>query len=321
MTQSIDLRGAVPEWDLADRMRKSLRTAGMGVQEMADDDPAHIADLYRAPADGEDTYDYDPFVDDIADEPAMPDADYPHTPGYLHDCAACESACHCAPGADECVFGGEHNDVAMVGGHGQWCVGEHCSRCGVCTMGGNGALCDDCRQDLADQSARVSLCKSAGHWPYTREDIGMPSFRVYGPVDLDITHPWRRGDFHVLKASFEGERVRLWALCQWARQHGHGTLSGILQAALWRTEGIVDGGGQNASALRSALVGVRYMADVIRGYLVDGDEPVIIDVHGRRVIELNGRRGLNGWVRVTIAPHRGEPFVYDVPAHDLLIVS
>ena len=36
MTQSIDLRGAVPEWDLADRMRKSLRTAGMGVQEMAD---------------------------------------------------------------------------------------------------------------------------------------------------------------------------------------------------------------------------------------------------------------------------------------------
>jgi transcriptional regulator with XRE-family HTH domain len=26
----------VPEWDVADRMRKSLRNAGMGVQEMAD---------------------------------------------------------------------------------------------------------------------------------------------------------------------------------------------------------------------------------------------------------------------------------------------
>jgi transcriptional regulator with XRE-family HTH domain len=27
---------SVPEWDTADRMRKSLRAAGMGVQEMAD---------------------------------------------------------------------------------------------------------------------------------------------------------------------------------------------------------------------------------------------------------------------------------------------
>jgi len=28
--------GAVPEWDIADRMRKSLRHAGIGVQQMAD---------------------------------------------------------------------------------------------------------------------------------------------------------------------------------------------------------------------------------------------------------------------------------------------
>ena len=28
--------GDVPEWDLADRMRKALRTAGVGPQEMAD---------------------------------------------------------------------------------------------------------------------------------------------------------------------------------------------------------------------------------------------------------------------------------------------
>ena len=26
----------IPQWDLADRMAKSLRTAGIGVQEMAD---------------------------------------------------------------------------------------------------------------------------------------------------------------------------------------------------------------------------------------------------------------------------------------------
>jgi transcriptional regulator with XRE-family HTH domain len=29
-------RDSPPEWDLADRMRKSLRSAGLGVQDMAD---------------------------------------------------------------------------------------------------------------------------------------------------------------------------------------------------------------------------------------------------------------------------------------------
>lgn len=33
---------------------------------------------------------------------------YPHTPGYLYDCAACEERCHCTPGSAECVFEGEH---------------------------------------------------------------------------------------------------------------------------------------------------------------------------------------------------------------------
>lgn len=35
MTQSIDT-GTVPEFDVADRMRKALRTGNVGVQEMAD---------------------------------------------------------------------------------------------------------------------------------------------------------------------------------------------------------------------------------------------------------------------------------------------
>lgn len=40
-------------------------------------------------------------------------AGYPHNPGYLHDCPACDAACHCSsrvPASEtECVFEGEHN--------------------------------------------------------------------------------------------------------------------------------------------------------------------------------------------------------------------
>jgi hypothetical protein len=30
-------------------------------------------------------------------------ADYPHDPGYLFDCEACEAECFCAPSFTECV--------------------------------------------------------------------------------------------------------------------------------------------------------------------------------------------------------------------------
>lgn len=30
--------------------------------------------------------------------------DYPHEPGYLVDCPACEQKCHCKPGQAECVY-------------------------------------------------------------------------------------------------------------------------------------------------------------------------------------------------------------------------
>jgi len=36
-------------------------------------------------------------------------ADYPHEPGRLYDCPACEDHCHCTPGYTQCVFEGEHN--------------------------------------------------------------------------------------------------------------------------------------------------------------------------------------------------------------------
>jgi hypothetical protein len=37
---------------------------------------------------------------------------YPHLPGRLHDCPACEAQCHCTPGDAECVYGGQHNGMA-----------------------------------------------------------------------------------------------------------------------------------------------------------------------------------------------------------------
>lgn len=36
-------------------------------------------------------------------------ADYPHEPGRLYDCAACEAKCFCKPGYSRCIFSGEHN--------------------------------------------------------------------------------------------------------------------------------------------------------------------------------------------------------------------
>lgn len=35
-------------------------------------------------------------------------AAYPHHPGMLYDCPACESRCFCVAGESECIFDGEH---------------------------------------------------------------------------------------------------------------------------------------------------------------------------------------------------------------------
>lgn len=40
---------------------------------------------------------------------AVRHADYPHLPGYLSDCRACEAMCHCVPDSAECVYMGDHN--------------------------------------------------------------------------------------------------------------------------------------------------------------------------------------------------------------------
>lgn len=37
---------------------------------------------------------------------------YPHHPGRLYDCPACEAKCHCTSGDAECIFEGRHNGKA-----------------------------------------------------------------------------------------------------------------------------------------------------------------------------------------------------------------
>jgi hypothetical protein len=46
------------------------------------------------------------------DEDQIPHADYPHLPGRLHDCPACQARCHCTPGDAQCVYDGLHNGLA-----------------------------------------------------------------------------------------------------------------------------------------------------------------------------------------------------------------
>ena len=41
-------------------------------------------------------------------------ADYPHEPGRLYGCPACEARCHCTPGDAECVYSGPHNGQAAT---------------------------------------------------------------------------------------------------------------------------------------------------------------------------------------------------------------
>ena len=47
-------------------------------------------------------------------ETAAAHVNYPHWPGRLYDCPACESSCHCAAGFAECVFVGPHNGTAAA---------------------------------------------------------------------------------------------------------------------------------------------------------------------------------------------------------------
>lgn len=47
----------------------------------------------------------------LADDDGPAHVNYPHEPGRLYDCPACEAQCHCDadPGTTECVYSGPHN--------------------------------------------------------------------------------------------------------------------------------------------------------------------------------------------------------------------
>lgn len=51
-------------------------------------------------------------VAELAGRPPLVHVNYPHEPGRLYDCPACEAACHCTPGDVECVYEGTHSGVA-----------------------------------------------------------------------------------------------------------------------------------------------------------------------------------------------------------------
>ena len=55
--------------------------------------------------------DYEHPADD-EDDDAPEHVDYPHHPGRLFDCPACEARCYCTPGDAECIYSGEHNGTA-----------------------------------------------------------------------------------------------------------------------------------------------------------------------------------------------------------------
>lgn len=77
---------------------------------------AHIGELQAVGADGIYRESHDSIADNLnalyalrAYVKAIPHADYPHEPGRLYDCAACERECYCDlddPGTTLCVHCG-----------------------------------------------------------------------------------------------------------------------------------------------------------------------------------------------------------------------
>lgn len=66
---------------------------------------------------------YDSVVEDLDFSPAFSalcsggavHVPYPHEPGRLYDCPACEAKCHCKPDETECIWSG-HDEKEKVHG-------------------------------------------------------------------------------------------------------------------------------------------------------------------------------------------------------------
>lgn len=52
-----------------------------------------------------------PTRDWVKIDPTIEHVDYPHEPGRLFDCPACDARCYCSADTAECVYEGAHRDV------------------------------------------------------------------------------------------------------------------------------------------------------------------------------------------------------------------
>lgn len=106
---------------LAEQVEAKLADAEVALECPEYDNALYAVDLKRFEY-VEDPGDHETLQEDWKPRPQH--ADYPHEPGRLHDCPACEDHCHCTPGYTECVFEGDHNGLADAP------PGTPCEKCG-----------------------------------------------------------------------------------------------------------------------------------------------------------------------------------------------
>lgn len=106
---------------LTERVEARLADAQVALECPDYDNALYAVDLKRFEY-VEDPGDHETLQEDWKPRPQH--ADYPHEPGRLHDCPACEDHCHCTPGYTECVFEGDHNGLADAP------PGTPCEKCG-----------------------------------------------------------------------------------------------------------------------------------------------------------------------------------------------
>jgi len=78
--------------------------------------------------------------------------DYPHHPGHLYDCPACEASCHCTPGDAQCIWPGHGRGVHPTGVACPACSAPPGRPCTVPTDAGRRDVTwvHHARQDLAE---------------------------------------------------------------------------------------------------------------------------------------------------------------------------
>lgn len=83
-------------------------------------------------------------------------ADYPHAPGYLDSCGACQDTCHCGPGVAE-----GHETQCVADEHQEWEEASTSARCDQCeALMINGVYCHEqgCRNETHECKECGGLC-------------------------------------------------------------------------------------------------------------------------------------------------------------------